>query len=107
MCKLSNNPTIDILNKNKYKYFFLYYVITTMETIETDVERMIQAKHNLDGLHIENQNVEYKLILSMVNAYLNKHCIHSIITDLIDITAERSQIIHYCEKCNLIFDQNR
>lgn len=77
-----------------------------METIETDVERMIQAKYNLDGLHIENQNVEYKLILNMIDAYLNKHCKHSIITDLIDITAERSQIVNYCEKCNLTFDQN-
>lgn len=77
-----------------------------METIETDVERMIQAKYHLDGLHIENQNVEYKLILSMVDAYLNKHCNHCIISDMIDITDTRSKTIHYCEHCGLTFDQS-
>lgn len=29
-------------------------------------------------------------------------CIHEFITDLIDIHPERSQIITYCVKCNLV-----
>ena len=63
-----------------------------METIETDLERMIQAKYHLDGLHIENQSVEYKLILSMIDAYLNKHCKHCIISDMIDILTNEANL---------------
>lgn len=84
----------------------LYVLVNIMESIETDVERMIQAKHNLDGLHRQNQSVEYKLILNMVDAYLNKHCKHCIISDMIDITDNRSQTIYYCEHCGLTFDQS-
>jgi hypothetical protein len=75
-----------------------------MDPIEVEIELMIKAKYNLDGLHREDQSVEYKLILSMIDAYLNKHCNHCIISDMIDISDSRSQPIHYCEHCGLTFD---
>jgi hypothetical protein len=59
-----------------------------MDPIEVEIELMIKAKYNLDGLHREDQSVEYKLILSMIDAYLNKHCNHCIISDMIDILFE-------------------
>ena len=84
--------------------------IIIMDPIEVDidveVEIMIKAKYNLDGLHRKDQSVEYKLILSMIDTYLNNHCNHCIISDMIDIADTRSQTIHYCEHCGLTFDQS-
>lgn len=69
-----------------------------------DVEFMANAKMQLEGLIDPYQNPEYKCILQLINAYLRKHCTHTIISDVIDISETRSKTIYYCEYCGLSFD---
>jgi hypothetical protein len=39
-----------------------------------------------------------------IDAYLQKYCVHRIVTDSIDIDYDRSQTIHYCEICNITIE---
>jgi hypothetical protein len=69
-----------------------------------DVELMANAKTQLDGLLETSQNVDFKCIAQLVNAYLRKYCNHTIVSDMIDISDTCSKTIYYCEYCGLTFD---
>jgi hypothetical protein len=53
--------------------------------------------HFLDG---ENIDHDYHKIYYDVIRYLEKHCQHNMVTDLIDIDGDRSHSIEYCDICH-------
>lgn len=72
-----------------------------MKSYSYDVDIMIQITGLLESLPCQEQNNDYKKIVTMVNTYLSKHCQHRIITDYIDTDVECGETIQYCEKCSL------
>ena len=72
-----------------------------MESHTYDVDIMVQIMGLLESLPCQEQNNDYKKIVTMVNTYLSNHCQHHIITDYIDTDVERGETIQYCEKCSL------
>ena len=72
--------------------------------MENSVNIMIRVRELL-GQHIKNERTpDYDKIVELVCDYINNNCVHSVIMDSIDIDAERSQTIYYCEKCEKTFD---
>jgi hypothetical protein len=71
---------------------------------QPDIELMSRAKTYLSGLPLLNQNAEYSKIVKLVNAYIDKHCVHQVVEDDIDISSESSKKIYYCKKCYTNFD---
>ena len=76
----------------------------SVESISTSVEIMARAKSYIDSLPAQLQNEDYSSIVQKIDAYLQKYCVHRIITDSIDIDYDRSQTIHYCEICNITIE---
>lgn len=71
--------------------------LTAMET----------ARRFLNAVPNSNQNEDFKVILRLVEKYLNTHCNecnHNIIEDLIDIDPDRSKVIKYCNLCYTTFN---
>lgn len=69
----------------------------------TPIDILIQVKHQLAKIPIQQRSQDYTNILSQVNAYLYKYCAHTIETDLIDIDPDRSIEIEYCTICGTTF----
>jgi hypothetical protein len=61
------------------------------------IERELYVSKNLTKCQ------EYKNLLNEINNFLYNHCDHQWLTDLIDITPEKSKYITYCEKCECTF----
>lgn len=70
--------------------------------MEEQLEKIYRAKSILSGGHHE-KNAEYNEICKLLDIFLLNHCVHEIITDLIDIDPEKSMHIKYCEKCDTVF----
>lgn len=79
---------------------------TGEEVHESDLERTIRhlanTKQDLDRLirvADDIHNVDFYEIYDKITKYIHLYCKHEYITDLIDITPDRSQTIHYCIIC--------
>lgn len=46
---------------------------------------------------------EWKTICTLMEQYIEKHCQHDIIDDVIDISPDASQTIRYCKYCEKTF----
>lgn len=57
------------------------------------IERLLNMSEN------KTIHLEYEILLNEINNYLYNYCDHHWITDLIDITPERSKYITYCDVC--------
>jgi len=68
--------------------------LTAMET----------ARRYLNAVPNSSQDEEFKEILCLVEKYLNTHCNHNIIEDLIDIDPDRSKMVKYCNLCYKTFN---
>jgi len=64
-----------------------------------EVKTMLSIQKQLYSIPVSRQTRDYYDILSKVNQYLHKHCIHNVVHDLIDIDPDRSQSISYCTIC--------
>ena len=69
----------------------------------TPVDILIHVKRQLETIPIQQRSQDYTNILSQVNAYLYKYCVHTIETDLIDIDPDTSIEIEYCTICGTTF----
>lgn len=78
-----------------------------IELIITNNDIVIQmmeiANSALNSIPKSQQNAEYKEICTKIQSFIDKHCEHHIIYDLIDINPDESRTIRYCEKCNKTF----
>jgi len=71
---------------------------------QVDIELMSRAKTYLSGLPVSKQTMEYSKIVELVNEYIDKHCLHQVVEDDIDISSESSKRIYYCKYCFKTFD---
>ncbi len=69
-----------------------------------DIKCMAKALESLDRTEPSKRNGVYRQIYNSIHSYLQNYCVHSIITDVIDIDIDRSQTIRYCEHCMLTFE---
>ena len=69
-----------------------------------DTYAMVIALEALERVDISKRPGLYRQIHQYMRSYLRQYCEHNIVTDLIDIDLDRSEIIRYCEYCNLTFD---
>ena len=74
--------------------------------ISTDIEIMLEVKRKLEGLTIYEYNSDYHNIVQNVDRYLNIHCKHHFVSDLIDIDPDRSKKIRYCTVCYMTSSEN-
>jgi hypothetical protein len=67
------------------------------------ISRLMIAKANLDAVPKELLNEQFIAIQNAINQYIIDHCIHSIVSDDIDVDCDNSISIHYCEHCYQTF----
>ena len=65
---------------------------------------MEKAITKLKTLPLQMRNEDYKTIVELIDNYIQKHCNHIIVTDLIDIDPDRSKMVKYCECCYKTFN---
>ena len=69
-----------------------------------DVYAMMKAIESIERVDISDRNGLYRQIHQLMENYLDQFCNHHIVTDLIDITPDRSQTIRYCLHCKKTYD---
>jgi hypothetical protein len=69
-----------------------------------DVYFVERALTRLRSLPQKMQNRDYKTIIKLMSEYVQTHCNHNVVSDLIDIDPDRSKTILYCDYCNKTFD---
>jgi len=74
-----------------------------MAGVPIDITLIVQAKGLLESIPSENKNDAYNHIVMKLNNYIDNHCQHHVIYDLIDINPECSKTIKYCEYCYTTF----
>ena len=70
---------------------------------QSQIRMMVRAKSSLESISSNKRNAEWNRILTLVNEYLEKHCSHCIVDDLVDISPESSMSIRYCVYCEKTF----
>ena len=70
-----------------------------MEHIQEMVAALARLKYCSQN---ENDN-EWQMICNLMEKYIETHCQHHIIHDVIDISPDASQTIRYCEYCEKTF----
>ena len=68
------------------------------------IEAMERAKLVLKTIQSQDQNESYKEVCRSINQFIETHCTHTIMYDLIDINPDVSKTIRYCTHCNKTFD---
>ena len=63
------------------------------------VQKLIYANLSLQMVPHEERDDAFSKIIELVEKYIEDNCVHSIVTDLIDIDPETSKSIDYCEYC--------
>jgi hypothetical protein len=69
-----------------------------------DVCFMEEALRQLKATPCQNRDKDYKTIIELMNNYIQTHCNHKVVTDLIDIDPDRSKMVQYCELCYKTFN---
>jgi len=70
---------------------------------DASIDVLLNVKHQLEKLPMQQRSPAYTNILLQVNMYLCKYCNHVIEHDLIDIDPDRSIEIQYCTICETTF----
>jgi len=65
---------------------------------------MIFVKEIMERIPVDDQSMEYKQIVQLIEEYLSLKCQHSLVLDTIDVTTEKSMPIMYCKWCFTTFD---
>ena len=78
---------------------YILYIFFMNETVQA----MIYAKLSLQNIDEECRDSKYNEILQFIEEYIDAHCVHEIVHDLIDIDPDRSKSITYCEVCGKTF----
>jgi len=68
-----------------------------------DIVALAHALNRLETCWELSDADEYIAILKMMENYIEKHCQHNIVHDLIDISPDQSKTIRYCTKCEKNF----
>ena len=67
------------------------------------IQEMVAALARLKYCNNNENDNEWKSICELMEQYIERHCQHHIIHDVIDISPDASQTIHYCEYCEKTF----
>ena len=67
------------------------------------VQKLIYAISSLQMISVEDRDKAFDTIIDLMEKYIDEHCVHSIVTDLIDIDPDTSKSIKYCEYCQQLF----
>lgn len=76
-----------------------YTTSSRQDSFIIEVPIMLLVKKHMEMIPTIRQTPEYFNILKGVHKYLQKHCNHNIVHDLIDIDPDRSCAISYCTIC--------
>jgi hypothetical protein len=68
--------------------------------MDEKIQKLVYANLSLQMIPIEERDDALIEIIEMIEKYIDDNCIHSIITDLIDIDPETSKSVDYCEYCH-------
>jgi len=73
--------------------------------IQNIIIDLVSAKDKLENYIIDNEN-DYEIIelYKTIESYIEKNCIHNIISDYIDIDPEHCKNITYCDICMKTFE---
>jgi len=69
-----------------------------------EIDAMLQIKHILTDMKDKTPCPRIEQILTLVDDYIHQQCVHSIVTDMIDVDVEKSVTIRYCENCMKTFE---
>ena len=69
-----------------------------------EVKHVIFVKEIMERIPVDDQSMEYKQIVQLIEEYLSLKCQHSLVLDTIDVTTEKSLPIMYCKWCFTTFD---
>ena len=73
--------------------------------IQNIIIDLVSTKDKLENYIIDfDNNSEIIELYKSIESYIEKNCIHNIITDYIDIDPEHSKNITYCEICMKTFE---
>jgi hypothetical protein len=64
----------------------------------------VKIRSILQTIPREEQNQTYQEIYHKIHDYIEAHCQHHVVQDMIDISPEHSKTIYYCEHCWKTFD---
>lgn len=78
--------------------YLIYYYISIMSQTE-NCNAMIRSREILNTVHISIQDGTYRNIINLIESYIESHCNHEYIDDLIDIDPDTSKMIRYCIHC--------
>jgi len=81
-------------------------IISLTDSSNNDViiQMMEIANSALNSIPESQQNAEYREICIKIQTFIDKHCEHHIVFDLIDINPDVSKTIQYCVKCNKTYE---
>ena len=65
--------------------------------MENKIITLVRARNLLQSM--TGTNAELDQIACQLNAFIEKHCDHEFVYDLIDISPECSKTVSYCSKC--------
>ena len=60
------------------------------------IDAMCRAK---SVLQYRSNDPSINIIISLIEEYISKNCLHNIVYDTIDITPDTSKTIRYCTEC--------
>jgi len=60
---------------------------------------LVNAKFSLQSIPKECRSDDFQNILDEITVYIEKHCKHQWVNDLIDVDPDRSKSICYCDYC--------
>lgn len=63
---------------------------------------MISIRNQMQHISQKDHTPDFADIYRSIQAYIEKHCHHHIVKDMIDIDPDRSQTIYYCEYCESV-----
>jgi hypothetical protein len=63
------------------------------------VQRFVYALSSMQAIPEEDRDDRFLEIMVLIEKYIDEHCVHSNVTDLIDIDPDTSRSITYCEIC--------
>ena len=67
------------------------------------IQEMVSALARLKYCYQSKNDNDWKTICILMEQYIETHCQHDIINDVIDISPDASQTIRYCKYCEKTF----
>jgi len=73
------------------------------QNITAKIDSIVRALSELSYVPSEDQDSEYLNIITLMEHYIMKNCIHNKVYDSIDVHPEESKTICYCIHCHTTF----